>query len=151
MAKFSIVGDWHQIFVQPAARDAGGALGAAVAGSKEKKQFIKNKKLNHLFLGPHVGKDHEIKLALEAWSKFLNFEFLEEPSSTAAKLIANNEIIAWVQGRSEFGPRALGHRSILADPRFSGNKIKINKIIKKREDFRPFAPSVCEENISRLF
>src|SRR5439155_12499588 len=68
-----------------------------------------------------------------------------------AGLLAEGAVVGWVQGRSEFGPRALGNRSILADPRPSENKLRINEMIKKREQYRPFAPSVLEERIADFF
>jgi carbamoyltransferase len=78
-------------------------------------------------------------------------EQLKDPARTAAELLEAGEIIGWFEGGSEFGPRALGHRSILADPRNPRHKRRLNKDIKKREEFRPFAPSILEEEFSKWF
>ena len=79
------------------------------------------------------------------------FEKLERLEERAAALLAEGHVLGWVQGRSEFGPRALGNRSIIADPRPAGNRERINAMVKKREGFRPFAPSVLEEAMADYF
>ncbi|MGH9823271.1 MAG: carbamoyltransferase family protein [Blastocatellia bacterium] len=144
-------GLFDQVFVQPAAHDAGGALGAALFVLNEEKPFARPKKLNHLFLGTDIGGDAAVGKMLSRWDPFITSEYTDNVTGKAAELIASGSVIGWVQGRSEFGPRALGHRSILADPRPAENKLLINQMVKKREDFRPFAPSVLEERVDAFF
>src|SRR6202035_3288543 len=76
---------------------------------------------------------------------------MADPSDETAKLLAAGAVVGWVQGRAEFGPRALGNRSIVADPRPPKNKDIINAMVKKREAYRPFAPSVLEESVRDFF
>src|SRR3989442_1593176 len=76
---------------------------------------------------------------------------IENPSAMAAELLAQGKIIGWFQGRSEFGPRALGHRSILADPTRADMKDEVNKRVKYREEFRPFAPAVLDTEAAKIF
>ena len=93
---------------------------------------------------------HKIGECLQAWKPLLNIEKVDDPAEAGARLMADGSVIAWVQGRSEFGPRALGNRSILADPRPAQNKLIINAMIKKREEYRPFAPAVLEESLREI-
>ncbi len=144
-------GLFDDIFVQPAAHDAGGALGAAMAAWYEKSAAASPTKLGHVYWGSAVGTDREIETALKRWSGFLTYERPADIVSATARLLAQGGVVGWVQGRSEFGPRALGNRSILADPRPSENKLRINEMIKKREEYRPFAPSVLQERIGDFF
>jgi len=88
---------------------------------------------------------------LKRWSGFLTHDRPADIVSTTARLLAQGSVVGWVQGRSEFGPRALGNRSILADPRPAENKLRINEMVKKREEYRPFAPSVLQERIGDFF
>lgn len=133
-------------FVQPSASDRGLALGCALYATVQ--NGIKIKPINHVFYGPSYPEDAiEKAITLSGFSA----KVLDAPASTAANLIAEGKIIAWYQGRSEFGPRALGHRSILADPGLPGMKDEINKRVKFREEFRPFAPSVIEEEYQNVF
>lgn len=142
--------DFQNIFIQPAAGDAGGAIGSALYLSntifKEPRFF-----LEHSFLGPKFS-DSEILIALKM-SKISNFEKLDEESllKRTAQAIHQNKIVGWFQGRMEFGPRALGGRSILANPMNPEMKNVINSRIKKRESFRPFAPMVLEERCEEYF
>ena len=102
----------------------------------------------HVFYGP--SKSYlNIKESIEL-SGF-TAKKLSNPTIVGAQLLAEGKIISWFQGRSEFGPRALGHRSILANPTISGMKDQINKRVKFREEFRPFAPSVMEERQHEIF
>ena len=144
---------FKNIWVQPAAGDAGGSLGAALAfWHKELKMPRKN--FNDLmqgsYLGPKFDDDH-IKKKLE----FLNAKFSKVEKKDTAKIIANEiskeKTVGWFQGRMEFGPRALGGRSILADPRSEKMQRELNLKIKFRESFRPFAPSVLREDVSDWF
>lgn len=144
-------GRFKQIYVQPAAHDAGNALGAALATAREAGASIARPMLPHLFLGPDIGTDEHNECELRRWRPLIDIERVENASETAAELLAQGQVICWVQGRSEFGPRALGNRSILADPRPAENKRIINAMVKKREAYRPFAPSVIEERLRDYF
>ncbi len=144
---------FQNIWIQPAAGDAGGSLGAALAyWYRELNQPRKTYKdqMKGSYLGPKFNKeDIEEKLNnLKA-----NFKNLtkNEIISISAKALANNKTLGWFQGRMEFGPRALGGRSILADPRSEKMQKDLNLKIKFRESFRPFAPSVLREDVSEWF
>ncbi|MFP5265678.1 MAG: carbamoyltransferase [Blastocatellia bacterium] len=144
-------GMFKNVFVQPAAHDAGGALGAAYAVLSQERSLLRARKAEHLYFGTHVGADSSIEKALRAWGDFLIFEKEDRVAEKTAELLANGNVVGWVQGRSEFGPRALGNRSILADPRPAENKTLINQMVKKRESYRPFAPSVLEDKVQEFF
>ena len=141
-------GPFERLFVQPAAADSGTALGAAlyaqhhVLGKKEREP------LQHVFLGPEYTSE-EIRDSLK--HSLLDYEEVENPAEVGAELLAQGHIVGWFQGRMEFGPRALGNRSILADPRRAEMKDRINAAVKFRESFRPFAPSVAEERSDEFF
>ena len=144
-------GLFEQVYVQPASHDAGNALGAALSIAYKAGEPLRDNLLTHVFLGTHVVESDKIGERLKAWRPLLNVEKVHDPAEVGARLIANGSVIAWVQGRSEFGPRALGNRSILADPRPAQNKQIINAMIKKREEYRPFAPAVLEESLREYF
>lgn len=144
-------GKFDNFFVQPAAHDAGIALGAAVDVLNKVTGDRVRKKIPHLFFGPHIGSTDSVREQLTMWCDVISFEKRDDICAHAAKLLAGGAVLGWVQGQSEFGPRALGNRSILADPRPSTNKRRINAMIKKREGFRPFAPSVIEEKANEYF
>jgi carbamoyltransferase len=129
----------------------GGALGAAWAVLSDGRPTPTKLALNHLYLGSDIGAADDVCRELEAWGDFLGFVRSPDVAADAAKLLADGNVIGWVQGRSEFGPRALGNRSILADPRPAENKTLINAMVKKREQYRPFAPSVIEERAREYF
>lgn len=139
------------MFVQSAAHDAGCALGAAMAVHMQKAPGRRPPAIRHLYWGRHIGARDEVREALAAWRDFVTVEELADAPRTAAELIAAGSVIGWAQSRSEFGPRALGNRSIVADPRPAQNKDIINSMVKKREEFRPFAPSVIEEAAHEYF
>lgn len=142
----------RDVFVQPAAHDAGGALGAALYAYNFKvHKRNRNKQVDHVYWGTDVGDRDEIVASLRHWGRFIVYEEDGNIAKKAARLLADGEVIGWMQGRSEFGPRALGNRSILADPRPERNRDVINRIIKKRETFRPFAPSVLFEDVEDYF
>lgn len=147
---------FENIFITPAAGDAGGALGAAYAAEYiffEKERVISGKmdELNGSYLGPDITKT-DITSTIDKYNavaqKQDNFH---ELISSVVKLIDEGNIVGWVQGRMEFGPRALGNRSILADPRNEEIQKKLNLKIKYRESFRPFAPSVLAEDATKYF
>jgi carbamoyltransferase len=144
-------GLFDDVFVQPVAHDAGNAFGAAMATSIEEGAHPANRKLPHLYLGTGIGADIEIESRLKAWSAFVTFERRADIAATTADLLAAQHVVGWVQGESEFGPRALGNRSILADARPAEFKHRINAMVKKREGYRPFAPSVLEERMHEFF
>ena len=145
---------FENIWIQPAAGDAGGALGAALAlWHKELKQerltSLKDS-MRGSYLGPSFNND-EILDKLTALGA--DFEKLSEEDllKITAKELSKEKIIGWFQGRMEFGPRALGARSIIADPRSETMQKKLNLKVKFRESFRPFAPSVIREDLSEWF
>jgi carbamoyltransferase len=144
-------GLFDEVFVQPAAHDAGGALGAAISAYLDRVPARVIPPMTHLYFGPHAGSKSQVENALARWSSFLDYRRESEIEKTTAAELAKGAVIGWVQGRAEFGPRALGNRSILADPRPPQNKLRINDMVKKRESFRPFAPSVLEEAASKYF
>jgi carbamoyltransferase len=144
-------GLFDEIFVQPAAHDAGNALGAALAAGVEAGMTMRARPLPHLYFGSHIGGDDRIAARLAAWSGLVSSERCGDIVERAADLLAGGAVIGWVQGRSEFGPRALGNRSILADARRADFKHVVNAMVKKREGYRPFAPSVVEERLHEFF
>jgi carbamoyltransferase len=131
-----------KFFVQPAASDDGGALGAALAPYLDDNGKLPNKAMRHGYWGPSF-EDGAIKEALRSYK--LRYTQLSDPASSAAELLSQGKIIGWFQGRMEFGPRALGSRSILADPRDPDMNAKVNNAVKFREWWRPFAPSLKKE------
>ena len=144
---------FKKIWIQPAAGDAGGSLGAALAYwhnelKMPRKEF--KDQMKGSYLGPKFENDHiekELK-SLKANFKRYNYSDL---IALAAKELSNEKTVGWFQGRMEFGPRALGGRSILADPRSEKMQKELNLKIKFRESFRPFAPSVLREDINEWF
>ncbi|MBM3256586.1 MAG: hypothetical protein FJZ04_03935, partial [Candidatus Moranbacteria bacterium] len=135
---------FKKIFIQPAAGDDGGALGAALYAYTQLYKGKNRFEMKTAYLGPEYD-DKKIKEMLK--SRNINFQELgeEELIKKTANYIFNNKLIGWFYGRMEFGPRALGNRSILGNPLNSGTKERLNEKVKKREPFRPFAPSVCWE------
>jgi carbamoyltransferase len=132
----------HDLFVQPAASDDGVALGAALAPFLDGGQRLPLRPMRHAYLGPSF--DHSaIAAALKTYK--IRATQLSDPAATAADLLSQGKILGWYQGRMEFGPRALGNRSILADPRDPEMNIKVNNAVKFREWWRPFAPSFKKE------
>jgi len=144
-------GLFKRIFVQPAAHDAGCALGAAVYAMNKAFPNVPPAQLHTLYLGPPLPTTDSIAQRLMQWSCMLNFARSQNICREAAELLARDSVIGWVQGRSEFGPRSLGNRSILADPRPAENKARINQMIKKREGYRPFAPSILDGQVDVYF
>jgi carbamoyltransferase len=138
-------GLFDEVFVQPVAHDAGCALGAAQYRYYELNPGAPLETLEHLYWGPAIGDNDDIAKTLACWDDFITYEPVDNITRKTARLLADGEVVGWVQGKSEFGPRALGNRSIVADPRPPENKDIINAMVKKREAYRPFAPSVLEE------
>jgi carbamoyltransferase len=141
-------GKFKDVWVQPAAGDAGTALGAALwVDSNERRSNERGYEMTHAFLGPRFS-DDEIEKFLR-WSK-LPYRRSDNIANETAHILAAEKIVGWFQGRMEFGPRALGARSILASPIKAEMQSKLNEI-KDREDFRPVAPVVLEEEASNWF
>jgi carbamoyltransferase len=129
-----------RIFIQPAASDDGVAIGAALAAPVG--AGLRCGEMSNAYLGPQSTPE-EIEGILRTYK--LNFQKVDDPAETAATLLAKGDLVGWYQGREEFGPRALGNRSILADARDARNRDRVNNAVKFREEWRPFAPSVLEE------
>ncbi len=147
---------FKEIYIQPGASDAGGSLGA---GYYLYHQILDNKReflMRHAYWGPGFNEE-KIGKAMEERKKELEGCFVEKVEDDdklchkAAELIAQGKIVGWFQGRMEWGPRALGNRSILADPRRKEMKDILNERIKRREWFRPFAPSILLEKVGEYF
>ncbi|HEV8337636.1 MAG TPA: carbamoyltransferase [Candidatus Polarisedimenticolia bacterium] len=143
-------GPFKDIFIQPAAGDAGGALGVAAYISHSLLGQPRGEPMHHAYLGPEYG-EGEILETLQRFEAPARRLERDELVREVAALIEGQTVIGWFQGRMEFGPRALGSRSILADARNPENKDVVNLKIKFRESFRPFAPSVLEERIAEYF
>lgn len=129
-----------RLYVQPAAHDSGAALGAACYVANRLGEDIKP--MTHAYYGPSFTND-QIKELLDKYR--IKYTFYEDITSTAARLLSDGKIVAWFQGAMEYGPRALGNRSILAHPSIPGISDEINARIKFREKWRPFCPAVMEE------
>jgi carbamoyltransferase len=140
--KIQASGMVDKIFIQPAASDDGVALGAVLAPYMDNGGRLPMRALRHAYLGPEFS-DAEIEKALRTYK--LRATRLDNVAATTADLLAAGKIIGWFQGRMEFGPRALGDRSILADPRDPEMNVKVNNAVKFREWWRPFAPSMLKE------
>ena len=151
--------DINGLWIQPASGDAGGSLGAALAFwylELKKKRDVDNSKdsMNGSLLGPKYKNDQIEKVILNYKNEFLNFKKYEnedELVSIVASKLSEGKSVGWFQGRMEYGPRALGSRSILADPRDVSMQKDLNLKIKYRESFRPFAPIVLEEHAKEWF
>lgn len=136
------------VFVQPAATDDGTAIGAAIAAHGLLGAPIPRYRLTDAYLGPEYC-DDEIASVLATYK--LRAQFVPDVELEAARLLADGHIVGWFQGRMEFGPRALGNRSILADPRRAEMKDRVNACVKFREGWRPFAPSCLAEAAGEYF
>ena len=149
-------GPFEKLHIPPSPGDAGSAVGCAQYSyfchekNRREIQFDTERIQNNIYLGPSFSND-EIKSYLD--TNNIEYKFLEREQllETSAKLITESNVVGWFQGRMEWGPRALGNRSILADPRLSEMKDILNEKIKHRESFRPFAPSILEEYVSEYF
>ena len=141
---------FDEIFIQPAAGDAGGAVGVAVYLYNTVMDNPRTYTWDHAYLGPEYSTD-EIRRFLDKTGAVYKELEEDELLDQTADAINDQKVIGWFQGRMEFGPRALGNRSILADARNPENKDVVNMKIKFRESFRPFAPTVLEDRISDYF
>jgi len=145
-------GLFDDIYIQAAAGDDGSALGAALHRAAMNGRVV-NRRMPVPFLGPGYGRE-DIERALAAFADRIavhRFPTFADTCRHAAGLIAEGKVLAWYRGRMEFGPRALGNRSILADPGHPEMRDRINAMVKKREAFRPFAPAVSLEEVHRWF
>lgn len=144
-------GRWKNVYVQPAAGNAGTAIGAVYHVWHQLRRHQRRTQPSTMFLGPSAGPE-EIKQVLENCKlKFQHIRSQDQMLATAVKLLGEQKIIAWMHGRMEFGPRALGHRSILASPLDAYSTENLNVYIKHREPFRKFAASVPAELATQYF
>jgi carbamoyltransferase len=147
---------FENLYIPPSPGDAGSAIGAAqylyysYHNQKRKLDDSTKRIIENVYVGPSFSSD-EIKQFLD--NQDIKYEILDDVEliKNCAKLIADGNVVGWYQGKMEWGPRALGNRSILADPRRKEMKDILNEKIKHRESFRPFAPSILEENLSEYF
>ncbi len=150
-------GIFDNLWIQPAAGDAGGALGAAYAADYiwNKRQWRPDPdgadKMKGAYLGPAFEATDVRRMARRYGAVYTSCPDIDELCQTTAALLAEGRVVGWFQGRMEFGPRALGNRSILGDPRMPDMQKKLNLKIKYREGFRPFAPSVLIEDAGEYF
>jgi carbamoyltransferase len=148
-------GPFERLWLQPAASDAGGALGAALFVwhqlLRQPRQPDDLDQQRGSFLGPSFQAEDIGRLLSETGARHRRYQDESELLSDVAALLADGKVVGWFQGRMEFGPRALGARSILADPRSPDMQARLNLKIKFRESFRPFAPSVLAEHASEWF
>ena len=147
-------GLFKNIWIQPASGDAGGALGAAQAFYYQeldnKRKILKTDSMNGSYLGPKFTDDQvedELKSCGANYKKLISDQIIKD----IAKALAEEKVVGWFQGRMEFGPRSLGNRSIIADPRSEKMQKNLNLKVKYRESFRPFAPAVLFEKVSEWF
>jgi len=150
------LGIFDDIWIQPAAGDAGGALGAALAAwhiwlGKERTSPAKPDSMSGSYLGPNYHDADVERMAMRYDAPYHYYTDFEILSKDVSKMISEGNAVGWFQGRMEYGPRALGNRSILGDARHPEMQKKLNLKIKYREGFRPFAPSVREEDIAEFF
>ncbi|MES2618305.1 MAG: carbamoyltransferase [Bacteroidota bacterium] len=155
--KLKSSGLFKEIFIQPAAGDAGAALGAAMAATHL--YFNTARHINSMqadamqgsYLGPDFSDKEIEQMAKKMKAVYKHCETFSELTATTSALIANGKVVGWFQDRMEFGPRSLGNRSILADAQHSDMQKKLNMKVKQREGFRPFAPAVLEEDREAFF
>lgn len=168
-------GIFDDVFVHPAAHDAGAALGAALTVHADLGGSLPGgpppggrppdgrppggpplsgpppRQVRSVFWGPPLPDRDEVAGLLDRWRGFVTMTESAQVERDTAALLAQDKVVGWVQGRSEFGPRALGNRSILADPRPEANRDRVNLMVKQRETYRPFAPSVRAEDLREYF
>lgn len=156
--KVKLNSPFKQVYIQSAAGDAGGAIGAAFVAYHQHASAPRNFTMDHAYWGPSYDSGR-VEAAIEESRNQVDeqgctvtrIDDLDELCDRTAAAIAEGRVIGWFQGRLEWGPRALGNRSILGDPRRSDMKDILNLKIKRRESFRPFAPSVLREKVSEWF
>ncbi len=149
---------FRRVYIQAAAGDAGGAIGAALAVAREMAPDVKRFVMDHAYFGPSYTSE-EINGAIQGYSDEIEasgctLEHISDDKTLyqrTARLIAKGKVVGWFQGRMEWGPRALGNRSIVCDPRAADMKDILNQKIKRRESYRPFAPSILREAVADWF
>jgi len=141
-------GPFEQLYIPPPAGDAGAALGAALHVHRTLLGGRRPEPLTHAYWGPSYS-SAACRAAVER--RGLPYRRSETPAADAARLVADGKVVGWFQGRIEMGPRALGARSIVADPRDKASADRVNDQVKHREPYRPFAPSVLAEHAHELF
>jgi carbamoyltransferase len=147
---------FKDVFIQPAAGDAGGALGSAMAAyhiyfEQERVTPSTLDGMKGSYLGPEYS-DLDVQLTAKKYkAKYAHYATPDELCANVSRILSEGNVVGWMQGRMEFGPRALGGRSILGDPRNAEMQKKLNVKIKFRESFRPFAPSVLAEECEQYF
>ncbi len=149
-------GIFNDIWIQPAAGDAGGSIGAALVGwhiwkGKNRNHPIGDDSMKGAYLGPEFSNHDILRVIRKYDARFNHYTDFDILCDDVAALLAEGNVVGWFQGKMEYGPRALGNRSILGDPRNPDMQKKLNLKIKYREGFRPFAPSVLEEDIDIYF
>ncbi len=148
---------FRRVFVQAASGDAGGALGAALAIHAARAPNVRPGRMEHAYWGPAYADDEMAGLlasrsaALDSIARVTAFKDGDSLVRHVALALADGKVVGWFQGRMEWGPRALGNRSILADPRRADMKEVLNRKVKRRESFRPFAPSILREAVADWF
>jgi carbamoyltransferase len=155
-SKIAKAGIFDDVWIQPAAGDAGGSLGAAYAAyytwaKGERKIISTPDAMKNAYLGPQYNDRDILSMIRKYEADYLYFEDFDELTTIVSQKIADGKVIGWFQSRMEFGPRALGNRSIIGDPRNPAMQKIINVKIKNREEFRPFAPSVLLEDVDKYF
>jgi len=141
---------FDEVFVHPAAYDAGCAIGAALLAASARGGRACTR-LDHLYWGTQLDPAEEVRAELARWHGFLTFERAADVASEVAARIAGGEIVGWVQGRAEFGSHALGNRTVLADPRAADAVERVNRALERDEAQRPLAAAVLEEEVADLF
>ena len=149
-------GLFDNIFIQPAAGDAGGALGAALAISYmyfdvNRAVNKENDQMNFAYLGPEFSDKEVMNINKKQKAVYNHYDSFDKLTEYIATKIASGSVVGWFQGKMEFGPRALGNRSIIANAKSAEMQKKLNLKIKKRENFRPFAPSILIEDSQEYF
>lgn len=145
--KVLMAGIFDDVFINPAASDTGIPLGAALYGY----HGLANRPRSYGAISPFIGPDYAPDAVERAIASFSGFQIVHDGFGPAGEMLAQNRIVSCWQGRSEMGPRALGNRSILMSPLEAANKDTLNRRVKHREAFRPFAPAVLEERVSEYF
>ena len=145
-------GLFDAVFVHPSSHDAGAAEGAAISAAHQLGDVPRTAtRLRSASLGPDLGTPETVARTLASWRDLVDFEAVDDIVDTSARLLADGHVLGWATGPSEFGPRALGNRSIVADARPAHNQSRINEMVKKRESFRPFAPVTTPQAARRYF
>jgi carbamoyltransferase len=142
--------DFRDVYVQPAAHDAGTSIGAALYVQHQELKLPRSFEMRHVYYGSEYSDDEILSELENAGCKYHKLTE-DDLIIRTTKAITDGKIVGWFQGRMEFGPRALGNRSILADPRRTDMKTILNSRIKYREPFRPFCPSILAEKVGQYF